>query len=236
LEKKELLYEGKAKKVFSTTDPDLRVVVFKDTTTAFDGLKKEELEGKGVYNNRISSIIFELLEAKGIPTHFVKSLGEREMLVKALHIIPIEIVARNITAGSLTKRIGLDEGTPLSRTVLEMNLKNDELHDPMLNRYHIYALELAEPNELDRIETVALEINAILREYFKSLKITLVDFKMEFGRHKGEILLGDEISPDSCRFWDAETGEKMDKDRFRRDMGDVMEAYREVQRRMEGVR
>ncbi len=235
MEKRDFLYEGKAKKIFKTDDPDLMVVEFKDVATAFDGLKKESLENKGILNNKISSLFFELLNRENIPTHFVKTLSERDMLVKSLDIIPVEIIVRNIVAGSLSKRMGLEEGTPLKRTVLEHNLKNDELHDPMLNRYHIYALELATPEEMDTIEQMALEINDVLRPYLLNKNIVLVDFKLEFGRHKGEIILGDEVTPDTCRFWDAESGEKLDKDRFRREMGKVTEAYEEVLRRMQEV-
>lgn len=235
MNRKELLYEGKAKKIYRTEDPDLLLVEFKDVATAFDGLKKETLESKGILNNRISAIFFEFLEKKGIPTHYVKILSEREMLVKNLEIIPVEVIVRNIVAGSLSKRIGLEEGTILKSAVLEFNLKNDELHDPMLNHYHIYALDLAAPEEMARIEELAFEINSLLKDYLQRKNIILVDFKLEFGRHKGEILLGDEISPDTCRFWDAVSHEKMDKDRFRRDLGGVTEAYREVLRRLQEV-
>ncbi len=235
MEKRDFLYEGKAKKIFRTDDPDLMIVEFKDVATAFDGLKKESLENKGILNNKISSLFFERLNEEKIPTHYVKTLNEREMLVKSLDIIPVEIIVRNIVAGSLSKRMGLEEGTPLKRTVLEHNLKNDELHDPMLNRYHIYALDLASPEEMDTAEELALKINDLLRPYLLEKNMILVDFKLEFGRHKGEILLGDEVTPDTCRFWDAESGEKLDKDRFRREMGKVTEAYQEVLRRMQEV-
>ena len=235
MEKRDFLYEGKAKKIFRTDDPDLMIVEFKDVATAFDGLKKESLENKGILNNKISSLFFERLNEEKIPTHYVKTLNEREMLVKSLDIIPVEIIVRNIVAGSLSKRMGLEEGTPLKRTVLEHNLKNDELHDPMLNRYHIYALDLASPEEMDTVEELALKINDLLRPYLLEKNMILVDFKLEFGRHKGEILLGDEVTPDTCRFWDAESGEKLDKDRFRREMGKVTEAYQEVLRRMQEV-
>jgi len=233
LKKKDFLYEGKAKKIFRTDDPDLMIVEFKDVATAFDGLKMESLENKGVLNNKISSIIFELLDQEKVPTHYVRALSDREMLVKSLDIIPVEIIVRNIVAGSLTKRMGLEEGITLEKTVLEYNLKNDELHDPMLNRYHIYALDLATAEEMDQIETIALKVNDILRPYLLNRNMVLVDFKLEFGRHKGEILLGDEITPDTCRFWDAVSGEKMDKDRFRREMGQVTEAYQEVLKRLQ---
>ncbi len=233
MKKKDFLYEGKAKKIFRTDDPDLMIVEFKDVATAFDGLKMESLENKGVLNNKISSIIFELLDQEKVPTHYVRALSDREMLVKSLDIIPVEIIVRNIVAGSLTKRMGLEEGITLEKTVLEYNLKNDELHDPMLNRYHIYALDLATAEEMDQIETIALKVNDILRPYLLNRNMVLVDFKLEFGRHKGEILLGDEITPDTCRFWDAVSGEKMDKDRFRREMGQVTEAYQEVLKRLQ---
>jgi phosphoribosylaminoimidazole-succinocarboxamide synthase len=235
MEKKEFLYEGKAKKVYRTPDPDYLIVEYKDTATAFDGLKKENLENKGVLNNKIATVFFELLEKNGINTHYVKKLSDREMLVKNLEIIPVEVIVRNIVAGSLSKRMGLEEGTVLKKTVLELNLKNDELHDPMLNHYHVYALDLASPREMAGIEETALRVNAILKDFLLAKNIVLVDFKLEFGRHKGEILLGDEISPDTCRFWDAVSGEKMDKDRFRRDLGGVTEAYQEVLGRLQGA-
>jgi len=235
VEKRDFLYEGKAKKIFHTDDPDQVIVEFKDVATAFDGLKKESLENKGVLNNHISSLFFQLLAEENIPTHYIKTLSERDMLVKSLEIIPVEIIVRNIVAGSLAKRMGLEEGTVLKKTVLEYNLKDDELHDPMLNRYHIYALDLATPEEMDTIETMALQINQVLRPFLLKKNIVLVDFKLEFGRHKGEILLGDEITPDTCRFWDATSGEKLDKDRFRREMGKVTEAYQEVLRRLQEV-
>jgi len=235
VEKRDFLYEGKAKKLFRTDDPDLVIVEFKDVATAFDGLKKESLENKGILNNQISSLFFHHLAKENIPSHYVKTLSERDMLVKSLEIIPVEIIVRNIVAGSLAKRMGLEEGTVLKKTVLEHNLKDDELHDPMLNRYHIYALDLATPEEMDTIETMALQINQVLRPFLLKMNIVLVDFKLEFGRHKGEILLGDEITPDTCRFWDAASGEKLDKDRFRREMGKVTEAYQEVLRRLQEV-
>ncbi len=235
MEKRDFLYEGKAKKLFRTDDPDLVIVEFKDVATAFDGLKKESLENKGILNNQISSLFFHHLAKENIPSHYVKTLSERDMLVKSLEIIPVEIIVRNIVAGSLAKRMGLEEGTVLKKTVLEHNLKDDELHDPMLNRYHIYALDLATPEEMDTIETMALQINQVLRPFLLKKNIVLVDFKLEFGRHKGEILLGDEITPDTCRFWDAASGEKLDKDRFRREMGKVTEAYQEVLRRLQEV-
>jgi len=234
LKKGEFMYEGKAKKIFHTDDPSLVLVEFKDDATAFDGVKKDRLEDKGVLNNRISEIFFSLLEENGIETHFEKKLSEREMLVKALTIIPVEVIVRNIAAGSLSKRLGIPEGTVMKKTVLEFSLKDDELHDPMINHYHIYAMELAAPEEMAEIEKAALRVNEIMVPYLRDKGITLVDFKLEFGRHQGRIVLGDEISPDTCRFWDSSSNEKLDKDRFRRDMGGVVEAYREVLRRLEG--
>lgn len=232
--KGDFIYEGKAKKVYKTGDPQLYLVEYKDDATAFDGVKRDLLTGKGPLNNRLSSLFFSILEKKGVRTHFVKEYSEREMLVKKLEIIPVEVIVRNVVAGSLAQRVGLEEGALLKRTVLEFYLKNDALHDPMLNHYHIYALELATEEEIAHIEAVALQVNAILLPFLKERGITLVDFKLEFGRHQGQILLGDEISPDTCRFWDSSTGRKLDKDRFRRDLGGVIEAYSEVLRRMEG--
>ena len=232
MQKKEFLYEGKAKRVYRTDDPACYIVEYKDTATAFDGLKKEDLANKGVLNNSIAALFFAMLQDAGIPTHFVKKLSEREMLVRALEIIPIEVIVRNVAAGSLAKRLGLTEGAKLSSTVLELNLKNDALHDPMLNQYHVQALGLATKPELSRMEELALRTNELLQSYLEKRQIILVDFKLEFGRYKGEILLGDEISPDTCRFWDAGSGEKLDKDRFRRDLGGVTDAYAEVLRRL----
>jgi len=229
----ELLYEGKAKKVYRTDDPDLYLVEFKDDATAFDGTKKDRLPEKGILNNKLATIFFSLLEKKGVETHFVRWVSEREMLVKALEIIPVEVIVRNIAAGSISKRLGIPEGFALQRTVIEFCYKNDALHDPMINHYHIYALGLASEHEMASLETAALEVNAVLTPYLKKRGIILVDFKLEFGRHQGKILLGDEISPDTCRLWDSSSGEKLDKDRFRRDLGGVVEAYREVLRRVE---
>jgi phosphoribosylaminoimidazole-succinocarboxamide synthase len=234
LQKGEFLYEGKAKKIFKTADPNQLLVEFKDDATAFDGVKKDRLQDKGILNNRLSAIFFQLLEKKGIETHYLETLNEREMLVKALEIIPVEVIVRNIAAGSISKRLGIEEGIKLKKTVLEFSLKDDALHDPMINHYHIYALDLATAEEMATIEKAALEINAILIPYLEQKGIRLVDFKLEFGRHQGRVILGDEISPDTCRFWDSSSGEKLDKDRFRRDLGGVVEAYREVLRRLEG--
>jgi phosphoribosylaminoimidazole-succinocarboxamide synthase len=234
MQKGDFLYEGKAKKIYRTADPNQLLVEFKDDATAFDGVKKDRLQDKGILNNRLSAIFFELLEERGIETHYLETLSEREMLVKALEIIPVEVIVRNIAAGSISKRLGIEEGTKLNKTVLEFSLKDDALHDPMINHYHIYALELATAEEMTVIEKAALQINAILIPYLAQKGITLVDFKLEFGRHQGEVILGDEISPDTCRFWDSSSGEKLDKDRFRRDLGGVVDAYREVLRRLEG--
>ena len=234
MKKGEFLYEGKAKKIYRTDDPELYLVEFKDDATAFDGVKKDSLADKGILNNRLSAIFFELLEEKGVETHYEKTVSEREMLVKSLEIIPVEVIVRNIAAGSLSKRLGIPEGTVMKKTVLEFSLKDDELHDPMINHYHIYAMDLADPEEMAEIEKVALRVNELLVPYLRDKGITLVDFKLEFGRHGDKILLGDEISPDTCRFWDSSSQEKLDKDRFRRDMGGVVEAYREVLRRLEG--
>jgi phosphoribosylaminoimidazole-succinocarboxamide synthase len=232
--KGDFMYEGKAKKIFKTDDPSLVLIEYKDDATAFDGVKKDTLEDKGILNNRLSEIFFTMLEAKGVATHFEKNISEREMLVKALEIIPVEVIVRNIAAGSISKRLGIPEGTLLKKTVIEFSLKDDELHDPMINHYHIYAMDLATAEEMAQIEAAALKVNEIMIPYLKAKGITLVDFKLEFGRHKGKVLLGDEISPDTCRFWDSSSGEKLDKDRFRRDMGGVIDAYREVLRRLEG--
>ncbi len=233
MEKKEMMYEGKAKKIFQTDDKDIVVVEYKDDATAFNGLKKDVLESKGVLNNAIASIFFEMLEAKGIPTHFIKKTDERHMLVKTLDIIPVEVVVRNITAGSLAKRLGMEEGVTLPKTVLEYYYKDDALGDPMINEYHIATMDLCTPEELKKMEELGLKINEILVPFLKEKNIELVDFKLEFGRHNGEILLGDEISPDTCRFWDTETREKLDKDRFRRDLGKVVDSYIEVLKRLE---
>lgn len=226
------IYEGKAKTLYTTEDANLLIQYFKDEATAFDGKKKGIIPEKGVLNNKISSRIFRYLEERGIKTHFVDMPGEREMLVKRLKIIPIEVVVRNIAAGSLSKRMGVPEGTPLKDTVLEFYYKSDPLGDPMINEYHVKAFGLAEPDELRRMEVAALKINKLLSEFFDERGIILVDFKLEFGNHKGEILLGDEITPDGCRLWDKVTQEKMDKDRFRRDLGKVEEAYQEVLRKV----
>ena len=228
MEKIEKIYEGKAKTLYTTSDPDLLVQHFKDEATAFDGKKKGTIENKGVLNNKISTRIFKYLESKGVKTHFVEMLNDREMLIKKLRIIPVEVVVRNIVAGSLSKRLGIEEGTVLKEPVLELFYKNDPLGDPMINRCHATVFGFATAGELDRMEATALKVNRILFEFFDERGIILVDYKLEFGVHKGEVLLGDEITPDGCRLWDKQTHEKMDKDRFRRDLGKVEEAYQEV--------
>ena len=232
MEKREKIYEGKAKQLFTTDNPDLLVQYFKDEATAFDGKKKGIIEHKGILNNKISSRIFRMLEEKGIKTHFVETLSDREMLVKRLRIIPVEVVIRNIAAGSLCKRLGLEEGLVLKEPTLEFFLKNDPLGDPMINEYHARGFGGATDAELAQMKETAFKINRILSEFFSIRGIILVDFKLEFGEHKGEVLLGDEITPDGCRLWDKTTREKMDKDRFRRDLGKVEEAYQEVLRKV----
>ena len=232
MEKGKQIYEGKAKKVFETSDPDLCIVSYKDDATAFNGEKKGTIVGKGVVNNKMSNFMFKLLEEKGIKTDFVEELSDRDTVLKRVEIVPLEVIVRNKVAGSLSKRLGLPEGTPMKTTVLEFCYKNDDLGDPIVNEYHILAAGLATKEEIDTIAAMALKINEVMIEFFKSVNIDLIDFKLEFGRFKGEILLADEISPDTCRFWDVNTQEKLDKDRFRRDMGGVKEAYAEVMRRI----
>ena len=232
MEKREKLYEGKAKVIHATDDKDLIIQYFKDEATAFDGKKKGLIESKGVVNNKISEVLFKYLEENGIPTHFVKRLSDREMLNKKLDIILVEVVARNIIAGSLSKRLGKDEGETLKKPIIEYYYKDDDLGDPMINMDHIRVLDLATDDEVAQMRGYANRINALLTKFFSDRNIDLVDFKLEFGRHKGEILLGDEICPDTCRLWDKTTGEKMDKDRFRRDMGKVEDAYAEVLKRV----
>ena len=222
------LYEGKAKKVFATDDPDVVIVDYKDDATAFNGLKKGTITGKGVINNRMSNMMFRLMEEHGIPTHLVEELSERETAVKKVQIVPLEVIIRNTAAGSFSKRYGVPEGKKLPVTVLEFSYKNDDLGDPLINDYHALAMELATPEEIDTIKKMAFKVNEVMKEFFKTLNIDLIDFKLEFGRFKGQIILADEISPDTCRFWDMTTGEKLDKDRFRRDMGGVEDAYKEV--------
>ncbi|MFZ5974517.1 MAG: phosphoribosylaminoimidazolesuccinocarboxamide synthase [Bacillota bacterium] len=228
MDKKEMLYEGKAKKVYITDDPDVLRIEYKDDATAFNGLKKGSIANKGVVNNKMSNHIFRLLEKQGIPTHYVQELSERETDVKKVEIVPVEVIIRNIAAGSFTKRLGVEEGRELPVTVLEFCYKNDELGDPLINDYHIAALELATADEMKTISDMAFVINKELQKIFAAAGLILVDFKLEFGRYKGSIILADEISPDTCRLWDSATRKKLDKDRFRRDLGDVEEAYQEV--------
>lgn len=235
MEKTTQLYEGKAKKVFATNDPDLVIVSYKDDATALDGLKKGTITGKGVINNRMSNYLCRLLEKHGVPTHFVEELNDRETVVKKVSIVPLEVIIRNISAGSFAKRYGVEEGIVFTEPTIEFSYKNDELHDPLINSYHALALGLATKKEIENIKAMAFKINDILKEYFLSLNVKLVDFKLEFGRLKdGTIVLADEISPDTCRFWDADTNEKLDKDRFRRDMGGVEDAYNEMMKRVFG--
>lgn len=226
--KLEQLYEGKAKKVFKTDNPDHYIVEYKDDATAFNGEKKGTIVGKGVVNNKMSAILFKMLEEKGIPTHLVELLSDRETLVKSVKILPIEVIVRNVAAGSLAKRLGLEEGTPMKSVVVEYCYKDDALGDPMINDDHIAAIDLATPDQLAIVRKYALEINQVLLAYFLERGMKLIDFKLEFGVHKGQVILADEISPDTCRLWDAVTNKKLDKDRFRRDMGDVEEVYQEV--------
>lgn len=236
MKKGEFLYEGKAKKIYRTVDPGLYLVEYKDDATAFDGLKKGTIAGKGVVNNRVSAHLFQLLERHGVQTHFVELVGDREMVVRAVRIIALEIVVRNITAGSLAKRLGLEEGLVLSQPVVETYYKSDELHDPLINNDHIRLLGLAAPEEVEAMRAAALVVNGILKDYLAGRGIDLVDFKLEFGRSldDGRLLLADEISPDTCRLWDKDTKNKLDKDRFRRDLGGVEEAYAEILRRLIG--
>ncbi len=233
--KLEQVYEGKAKKVFRTDDPDIFLVDYKDDATAFNGLKKGSIAGKGAINNRVTNHLMKLLEKEGIPTHFVAELSPRETLVKKVTIVPLEVIVRNIAAGSLSKRLGLPEGTKLSKTVLEYCYKDDALGDPMVNDYHIAAMGWATNDEVKLIAAYALKVNDILSAYLKDLNIELIDFKLEFGKTAdGTIVLADEISPDTCRFWDSRTHEKLDKDRFRRDLGGVEDAYQEILQRLLG--
>ena len=235
IEKRGQLYEGKAKKVFETSDPNYLIVDYKDDATAFNGLKKGTIESKGIINNKVTNYLMKMLGEKGIPTHYVEEISDRETIVKRVSIVPLEVIVRNIAAGSLSKRLGIPEGTKLAHTVLEFCYKDDALGDPMVNEYHIYAMNLATPEEVKTISDYALRVNEILAEFLSHAKIELIDFKLEFGRlPDGTIVLADEISPDTCRFWDVETHEKLDKDRFRRDLGGVEDAYQEVMRRLIG--
>ena len=235
MKKLEQLYEGKAKKVFATDDPALVLVDYKDDATAFNGLKKGTIEGKGAINNRMTNLLMKMLEKNGVPTHFVEEISDRETLVKKVTIVPLEVIVRNVAAGSLARRLGLEEGTPLRKTVLEYCYKDDGLGDPMVNEYHIAAMGWADEQTMKDIASYTLKVNRLLIAYFKPLNIDLIDFKLEFGiTADGQLVLADEISPDTCRFWDSITHEKLDKDRFRRDLGGVEEAYQEISHRLMG--
>lgn len=234
MKKLEQLYEGKAKKVFATDNPDYVIVDYKDDATAFNGEKKGTIVGKGVINNRVSNHFFQMLEKDGIPTHFVEEISDRETVVKKVEIVPLEVIVRNIAAGSFSKRYGVEEGRKLLSPTLEFSYKDDDLGDPLINDYHALALGLATKEEIQKISEIALKVNQLLSSYLLNIGIRLVDFKLEFGQFKGEIVLADEISPDTCRFWDKDTNEKLDKDRFRRDLGNVEDAYKEILSRLIG--
>ena len=235
MKKLQQLYEGKAKKVFATDDPDVVLVSYKDDATAFNGLKRGTITGKGVINNRFTNFLMQMLERNGIPTHYIEEISDRETLVKKVHIVPLEVIVRNIAAGSLSKRLGLPEGTKLKSTVIEYCYKDDELGDPMVNEYHIMAMGWVSKPVLDQIAAYALKINRLLSDFLKHSEIELIDFKLEFGiTSYGTLVLADEISPDTCRFWDSKTHEKLDKDRFRRDLGGVEDAYQEILKRLMG--
>ena len=233
MEKREQLYEGKAKKVYATDDPELVIVRYKDDATALDGLKKGTIVGKGVINNQMTNRLMARMEKAGIPTHFVKELSERETLVRRVSIVPLEVIIRNLSAGHFASRYGVEEGVVFPEPTIEFSYKNDDLHDPLLNAYHAVALGLASWKEIELIKRYAFAVNDVLKAFWADCGVTLVDFKLEFGKTaRGQIVLADEISPDTCRLWDAKTGEKLDKDRFRRDMGGVEDAYAEVMRRL----
>ena len=235
MEKREQLYEGKAKKVFATDDPNLVIVSYKDDATAFNGLKKGTIVGKGVVNNKVTNYLMQLLEKEGVPTHFVEELNDRDTVVKHVSIVPLEVIIRNISAGSFAKRFGVEEGIVFDEPTIEFSYKNDELGDPLMNAYHALALKLATKEEIETIKAMAFKVNDVLKAFFKAVNVDLVDFKLEFGRlSDGTIVLADEISPDTCRFWDSTTHEKLDKDRFRRDLGNVEDAYSEMMRRILG--
>ena len=231
-EKKEQLYEGKAKKVFATNDPDVVIVDYKEDATAFNGEKKGTIAGKGVINNKMTNYMFKLLEKEGVPTHLIEEISDRETVVKKVEIVPLEVIVRNVAAGSFSKKLGIEEGTPLKQPTLEFSYKCDELGDPFINSYYALGLGLATQEELDAIAKYAFMVNDFMVKFFKEKNVDLIDFKIEFGRYKGQIILADEISPDTCRFWDSTTHEKLDKDRFRRDMGGVEEAYQEMMKRL----
>lgn len=233
MEKREQLYEGKAKKVFATDDPEKYIVSYKDDATAFNGLKKGTIAGKGSINNQMTNFLMQQLEKEGVPTHFVEELSDRETVVKKVKIVPLEVIVRNISAGSFAKRYGVEEGIVFDEPTIEFSYKNDDLGDPLINAYHAVALKLATWAEIDRIKELAFKINAFLKAFMKARNVDLVDFKLEFGRlSDGTIVLADEISPDTCRFWDSTTHEKLDKDRFRRDLGNVEDAYQEMMKRL----
>lgn len=235
MEIKEKLYEGKAKSVFATENPEVLLVDYKDDATAFNGLKKGTISGKGAINNRVTNYMMQLLEKEGVPTHFVEEIDERKTLVKKVSIVPLEVIIRNISAGSFAKNYGVEEGIVFDEPTIEFSYKNDDLGDPLINSYHAVALKLATKEEIDTIKNMAFKVNEVMKKFFKGLNIDLVDFKLEFGRlSNGEIVLADEISPDTCRFWDSTTHEKLDKDRFRRDMGGVEDAYQEILKRLLG--
>ena len=237
MEIKEMLYEGKAKQVFATENPDIVMVHYKDDATAFNGLKKGTITGKGVINNRVTNFMMKKLEAAGIPTHYVEELNDRDTLVKKVSIVPLEVIIRNISAGSFAKRYGVEEGIVFDEPTFEFSYKNDDLHDPLLNTSHALALKLATKEEIELIKKYAFAVNDLLKGFMKEIGIDLVDFKLEFGKTAGgQIVLADEISPDTCRLWDEKTHEKLDKDRFRRDLGGAEEAYEEVMRRLMGDR
>ena len=235
MEKREMLYEGKAKKVFATEDPELLIVSYKDDATAFNGKKKGTITGKGAINNRVTNFMMQRLEEQGVPTHFVEELNDREPVVKKVEIVPLEVIIRNISAGSFAKRYGVEEGIPFENPTIEFSYKNDDLDDPLINEYHIQALKLATLEEVDTIKKMAFKVNDVMKAFFAKRNVDLVDFKLEFGKTSdGTIVLADEISPDTCRFWDSETHEKLDKDRFRRDLGNVEDAYDEMLKRIIG--
>ncbi|MBF8982904.1 phosphoribosylaminoimidazolesuccinocarboxamide synthase [Lutibacter sp. B2] len=232
MEKLEMLYEGKAKKVYKTEDENKYIVFYKDDATAFNGEKKGSISDKGIVNNKMSNLLFKMLEEKGIPTHFEETLNDRETLVKAVKILPLEVIIRNVAAGSLSKRLGIEEGTQLPSTIFEFCYKNDDLGDPMINDYHVEAMKLATKEQVETIKKYTFKINEMLCEFFLERGLKLIDFKLEFGVYNEEVILADEISPDTCRLWDVNTNKKMDKDRFRRDLGDVEETYQEVLNRV----
>ena len=230
-----MLYEGKAKKVYATENPELYIVSYKDDATAFNGLKKGTIAGKGVINNRVTNYMMQMLEKNGVPTHFVEEISDSETVVKKVQIVPLEVIIRNISAGSFSKRYGVDEGIVFEQPTIEFSYKNDDLGDPLINEYHALALKLATREEIDTIKALAFKTNELMKDFFKKINVDLVDFKLEFGRlSDGTIVLADEISPDTCRFWDSRTHEKLDKDRFRRDLGNVEDAYQEMMRRILG--